>query len=352
MADNEEKSQPRPWVRRLRIALMILGPVALIVGGLWYYLSHKGYESTDDAYVQANTVTISPQIPGRVAAVPVHENQRVAKGDVLLRLDSAPYEAAYEAAQARLTAAGAQVRALEAQYQAFTAQIAGAQSEVAYLGREVKRQGPLARKNVITNAKLDAVNTQLEQAQHKVTALQAQRDQLLARLGGNPEQPVNENPDYKAAAAALAKAKLDLSYTVVRAPAQGIAGSVTVRPGDVLSAGSPALPLVETAVFWIKANFKETQLTHMHPGQPVTVSVDAYPGKTWKAHVASISPGSGESFALLPPQNATGNWVKVVQRIPVRIALDPGQSGPELSVGMSAEVTVYVGGHKNHQQGQ
>lgn len=353
MAEQEEAG-PRPWVRRLRIALMILGPAALIGGGLWYYFSTRGYVSTDDAYVQANTVTISPQIAGRVVAVPVHENERVKQGQVLLRLDPAPYRAAYEAAQAKLAATADQVHSLAAQYQALGARIDGAKDQVDYLRREVARQGPLAKKNVVTNAKLDAIETQLQQARHKVVALQAQQDQVLARLGGNPNQPVADNADYKQAAAALAQAKLQLSYTVVRAPADGIAGPVSVRPGDVLQAGSPALPLVETGEYWVKANFKETQLTKVHPGERARVSIDTYPGRTWKAHVASISPGSGEVFALLPPQNATGNWVKVVQRIPVRIDFDAGQSGPRLSAGMSAQVNVYIdsGNGKNDSSAQ
>lgn len=339
-----EKGSGHALVRRVRIALMILGPAALLAGGLWWYFSHRGYVSTDDAFVEGNIVQVSPQVSGRVVSVPVRENEAVHQGQVLLRLDAAPYEAKVKVAQAKLAMVRDDVKALRAQYLALTAQIKGAEAKVAYLRREVKRQGPLARKNVVTNARLDEVTTQLARSKQGVSELEARRDQVLARLGGNPGQPVADNADYQRALATLDEAQLDLSYTVVRAPAAGVVTEVNVRPGNVLRAGSPAFPLVESGSLWVKANFKETALTDMRPGQPVRVTVDSYPGHTWKGHVASISPGSGAIFSLLPPQNATGNWVKVTQRIPVRIALDDWRTGPVLRAGMSAEVSVHVGG--------
>jgi len=341
----EEQSQPRPWLRRLRVALMILGPLALLAGGLTWYLSHRGYVSTNDAFVEAHIVKVSPRVAGRVTAVPVDDNEKVAKGDVLLRLDPSSYQAAVDAAQAQLATARTQVGSLKAKYRALSAQIDSEKSQVAYLAREVKRNGPLAQKSVITNAHLDALNTQLTRARQQVTVLEAERSQVVAQLGGDPDQPVEKNSNYMQAAAALEQARLNLEDTVVRAPAAGIVGHVEVRPGDTLGVGQPAFPLVETAKFWIKANFKETALTNLHPGQPVTITVDTYPDHQWKGRVASISPGSGEIFSLLPPQNASGNWVKVTQRIPVRIDIDDAASGPALRAGMSAEVSVYVGGH-------
>src|SRR5699024_8417438 len=174
----------------------------------------------------------------------------------------------------------------------------------------------LARRNVVTDAKLDKARTGLLQARHKVTALQAQQAQVLAQLGGDPQQPVTKNANYQAAAAALQQAELNLSYTVVRAPAAGQLGTVGVLRGDVVAAGEATMPLVESNKVWIKANFKETGLTHIRRGDPATISVDAYPDYTWHGHVESLSPASGAVSSLLPPQNATGNWVKVVQRIP------------------------------------
>ncbi|MGA7964684.1 MAG: HlyD family secretion protein [Gammaproteobacteria bacterium] len=341
----EEQSKPRPWLRRLRVALMILGPLALLAGGLTYYLTHRGYVSTDDAFVEAHIIKVSPRVAGRVIAVPVEDNEKVAKGAVLLKLDPSTYQAMVDAAQARVGSVRAQVASLKAKYQALDAEVVSANAQVAYLSREVKRNGPLAQKNVVTNARLDALNTQFTRARQQVEVLKAQRQQVLAQLDGDPHQPVDKNPDYLQAAARLKEAQLNLADTVVRSPAAGIVGHIGVRPGDTLGVGQSAFPLVETAGMWIKANFKETALTHLHPGQPVTITVDTYPNHPWKGHVSSISPGSGEIFSLLPPQNASGNWVKVTQRIPVRIDIDNAGSGPVLRAGMSAEVSVYVGGH-------
>lgn len=345
MAEAAENRQPRPWLRKLRIALMILGPAALLALGLTWYFTHKGYVSTDDAFVEAHIVKVSPRVGGRVIAVPVHDNEQVKKGQLLFKLDPSTYQADVDEAKAKLSSARNQVAALKAKYQALSAQIDSARSQADYLARDVKRNGPLARKSVVTNAHLDALTTQLKRARQEVAALKAQRQQVLAQLGGNPGQPVDQNADVLAAQAALQAAQLNLADTVVRAPAAGIVGNVGVRPGDTLGVGQAAFPLVETAKFWIKANFKETSLTSMHPGQPVTITVDSYPNHTWKGKVESISPGSGEIFALLPPQNASGNWVKVTQRIPVRIEIENDHSGPTLRAGMSAEVSVYVGGH-------
>jgi membrane fusion protein (multidrug efflux system) len=353
MAEDEnptEAKKSRPWARRLRIVILILGPAILIGVGLWYYLSHKGLVSTDDAFVGQNFVMISTQIAGRVTSVPAHTHDTVTQGEVLLKLDPAPFKAAVSADKAKLNSVAAQVQALKAQYQADQAQIAGAEAQVAYLRREVKRQGPLAKQNVITNAKLDKARTALTQAQHKVASLKADQAQALAHLNGNPKQPLAENAKYQAAEAALKQAKLNLSYTVVRAPSAGQLGDVNVLPGAVVSPGQATFPLVESGEAWIKANFKETALTHMHPGDPATVTVDSYPGYTWKGHVESISPGSGEVFSLLPPQNASGNWVKVVQRVPVRIAIPHRPGRPTLRAGMSAEVTVNVRHHQSHNR--
>lgn len=354
MAEEEssEEKQPRPWAKRLRITFLILGPAVLIAVGLWYYFSHKGFVSTDDAFVERNMVTISTQVAGRVTAVPVHTHEKVSQGEILLKLDAAPFKAKVEAAQAKLAAVATQVKSSKAQYQAVAAQIAGAESRVAYLQREIKRQGPLAKKNVITNAKLDATVTQLHEAKHKVAALQGQQAAALAKLNGNPKQPLSENADYQAAKAALKQAKLNLSYTVVRAPAAGQLGVVAVLPGDLMAPGKAALPLVESNEVWIKANFKETALTHMRPGDPATISIDSYPGYSWKGHVKNISPASGEVFSLLPPQNASGNWVKVVQRIPVRIAIERKRGAPHLRAGMSAEVTINVRANKGNNRQQ
>ncbi len=321
---------------------MILGPALLIAIALWYYLGHRGYVSTEDAFVQANIVRVSPRVAGRIVGLPVHDHERVHKGQTLLVLDASSYKAKMASARAKLAAARDKVAGEKARYQALSAQIESARDEADFLQREVKRNGALAKQKVVTHSKLDKLMTQLKQAQKKTNVLKAQRKQVLASLGGDPEQPVEKNSHWLEAKAALDEARLDLDDTTVKAPADGVLGHVGVRVGDTLNVGQAAFPLVETGHVWVKANFKETALTNMRPGQPVTIDVDSYPDHTWKGHVQSISPGSGEVFSLLPPQNASGNWVKVVQRIPVHISLDDGQSGPPLRAGMSVEATVNV----------
>lgn len=343
MPEKENQASSKSWLRRFRVVMMILGPLLLVGGGVWYYISSQGYVSTDDAYVEMHRVTISPQVAGRVIAVPVHDNEVVHKGEVLLRLDSAPYDVAVRAAEAKLQEVTDQVRALKEKYKEKQAAIRQAVVEEQYLRRQLGRQGPLARQQVIANAKLDRLHTDYLRARQNVAMLKAGREELLAQLGNNANQPLTQNSRYLAALSALAKARLDLSYTVVRAPANGIVAKVNIRTGDMLGAGSPAFPLMETGIVWVKANFKETALTHMRPGDPVDVTIDSYPNQVFHGHVESISPGSGAEFSLLPPENASGNWVKVVQRFPVRIELDRKSNKPTLRAGMSAEVQVYVG---------
>lgn len=355
MAEQENASQTktnmrrkgRGWGRRLRITLMIGGPVLLIAFGLWYYISHQGLVSTDDAFVRHNTVIISPQVAGRVIAVPVDTNDWVTRGELLLKLDPAPFKSRVDAAKAKLATAATQVQSLKAKYHTIAAKIEGAEAQVAYLDREVKRQAPLAKKNVITHAKLDKSRTALSQGRHQVAAFKAEQNQVLAQLDGDPDQPLDENAGYRAARAQLEQAQLNLSYTVVRAPADGQLGKVSVQVGDVVAVSKAAMPLVASDEVWVKANFKETALAHMRLGDPVKITVDSYPDYTWHGHVQSISPASGEIFSLLPPQNATGNWVKVVQRIPVRIAVEPDADAPQLRSGMSTSVTVNVRDHQH-----
>lgn len=341
---NQDKKSSSPWRRRIRIMLLILGPLALCLGGVWYWLSHRGYVSTDDAYVEADQVTISPQVSGRVISVPVNENEAVRRGQILLRLDPKPYEVALAAADAKLASVKEEIQAWRAQYHALQAKLAGAKSNVAYFRTEVERKTHLARHHVVPTARLNKEQNELTQAQQQVAAINAQEQEILAHLGGKLSAPLKSIAAYNQAEAAVHKAELNLSYTVVRAPAKGVVAKVDVKGGDMLAAGAPAFPLLETAKYWVKANFKETELTHVHPGEPATITIDTYPGHVWHGYVESLSPGSGQVFSLLPAQNATGNWVKVVQRIPVRVAFKKHPSKPVLRAGMSSEVTIKVSG--------
>jgi len=213
------------------------------------------------------------------------------------------------------------------------AQLAGAVAHAAYLQREVDRDTNLVKQDVVSTSKLDDMRTELTVAQQQIA-------QIRANLSGNPDLPYDQQASYKQAVAARDQAALELSYTTVKAPAAGVVTEVDIKPGDMVAAGHPVFALVMSGKRWIEANFKETQLSHVRVGQPVEISVDTYSGRTWHGTVESIAPGTGSVFSVLPAQNATGNWVKVVQRIPVRIAIQTDSNGPDLRAGMSAEANI------------
>ena len=336
-------SRRRGWSRArwLRLVLMIALPLAVAITGSWWYLTTGRYVSTDDAYVQADTVMVSSDVPGRVVAVAVHDNEYVTAGQVLIRLDDRPYRAALEQAEAQLANAKLQIEALRATYRQRLADLAAAEDTLAYQQREYDRQKALFAQRVTSQSVFDQAQNRLVTARQQVASLDGQRGNALAALGGNPDISTDEHPTVRQAQAQLDQAKLNLGYTVISAPANGIVTNVDKLPvGNYLTASTPAFSLVETDQPWIEANFKETELTHMKAGDEATVTVDAYPGVVFKARVASVSPGTGSQFSVLPPQNATGNWVKVVQRVPVRLEVQDTPSGPKPSAGMSVYVEV------------
>ncbi|MGO8915516.1 MAG: HlyD family secretion protein [Stellaceae bacterium] len=336
-------SRRRVWTRAraLRLVLMIALPLAVAITGGWWYLTAGRYVSTDDAYVQADTVTVSSDVAGRVVAVEVRNNQYVTAGQVLIRLDDRPYRAVLEQAEAQLANARLQVEGLRATYRQRLADLAGAQDTLAYQQREYDRQKALLAQHVTSQSAFDQAQNRLVTARQQVASLDGQRANVLAALGGNADIATDEHPMVRQAQAQVDQARLNLGYTVIAAPANGIVTNVDKLPvGNYLTASTPAFSLVETDQPWIEANFKETELTHMKPGDQATVTVDAYPGVVFRARVASLSPGTGSQFSVLPPQNATGNWVKVVQRLPVRLEVEDAPSGQKLSAGMSADVEV------------
>ena len=329
---------PNPRMRRL--LLMVLLPVILIILGLWYWAHSTRYQSTDNAYVYANQVSVTPQVTGRVIAVPVVQNQAVTPSEVLLEIDPAPFQLALDQANANLKTVSDQIRAQRQTLRAAQAELQGAEANVAYLKRDVQRKTNLVKKDVVPAARLDDLKTNFIMAQQKTVALKAQIAQIQATLGGNANKPIDQQPAYQQALAARDKAALQLSYTTIKASAAGVVTQVSVKPGDVVTSGRPVFALVMSGERWVDANFKETQLTHVHVGQKAKITVDTYPHRTWQGTVVSIAPGTGSVFSVLPPQNATGNWVKVVQRIPVRILIDTTADGPDLRAGMSAEVII------------
>ncbi len=326
--------------RSRRLLLMVILPLILIILGLWYWMHSERYQNTDNAYVFANQVSVAPQVSGRVIAVPISQNQAVTPDQVLLKIDPAPMQFALDQANAALKTVADQIRARQQQLRAAMAELKGAEANVAYLRRDVQRKTNLEQRDVVPAARLDDLKTNLTMAEQKIVAIKAQIAQIEAQLGNTPFGPITQQASYQQALAARDKAALDLSYTTINAPAAGVVTEVSIKPGDVVTAGQPVFALVMGGERWVDANFKETQLTHVHVGQKAKITVDTYPHHTWEGTVVSIAPGTGSIFSVLPPENATGNWVKVVQRIPVRILIDTKADGPDLRAGMSAEVTI------------
>ena len=325
---------PPKWRRPL---LMLAVPGLLALGGLWLWLNSGGSVSTDNAYVQQDKVSISSDVTSRVIAVGPAESQKVKRGDILIRLAPRPFEIALAEAEARLAAARLEAAGLQSGTIGKTADVAGKRDALAFAQQERERQQKLLAQGFTTRARVQA--TEYATANAEAELASALADEASARAAANGAG-TGTHPLVLAAMAARDKAAFELSRTVIRAPADGIASQTNkVLPGQVLVSGIPTMSLVLSDRRWIEANFKETDLEHMRVGQPATIELDAYPGTPITGRVESIGAGTGSEFSVLPAQNATGNWVKVVQRVPVRIAL-PAETKVPLIAGLSATATV------------
>jgi membrane fusion protein, multidrug efflux system len=329
------------WRRKMRLPLMIGGPVLAAIVAFFIYLTGGRYEHTDDAYVQTASVAISSNVAGRVREVGVHDNQLVHKGDVLFRLDDAPFRIAVEEASAQLATARLEVASLKASYRQRQAELASARETLAYQQHETDRQQRLLTAGISSQLQVDRAVHALDGARTQLAAAQQQVGEVVANLGGDPNIEPDRHPTVQHAQAVLDRVKLNLSYTVIRAPSDGIVARVEqLQVGNYISASAPVFALVSSDDVWIEANFKEDQLAHMRAGQQASVHVDSYPGKTFEGTVVSVSPGTGSQFSMLPAENATGNWVKVVQRLPVRVELRKLDPDFPLQGGLSAYVSV------------
>lgn len=331
--------------RRIRRVLLWAGPVAVLLVAGFYYFTSGRYVGTDNAYLKADTVTVSAQVDGVISRVAVAENEPVATGQVLFEIDAEPYRLALQRADAELANARSELVALKAQYRQSQRQLQLAQSNLDFARRELDRQLGLDRRKLTSRAAVDQARHNVEQATRAMQVSREQEAQILAQLGGDADTPVEQLPRYRQALAAQQQAALDLRHTTVRAPFAGVATN-TPEPGAYVKPGGPIMSVVGTQRIWVVANFKETDLTHVRPGQPVTIHVDAYPDHDWRGTVASVSQATGAEFSVLPAQNATGNWVKVVQRIPVRISVDPDGNADVLRAGMSTEVSIDTGRYR------
>jgi membrane fusion protein (multidrug efflux system) len=324
--------------------LFSLLPLALLAGAYWYVIGGQ-VMSTDDAYVAADKVGVSTDVSGIVKEVDVTEHEHVDAGQLLYRLDDLPFRLALNRAEAQVGMVKDALNALKANYRDMQAQIKQAQDDIEYYGREFGRQQYLARQHFASEATFDTARRNLQNAQQKLASLGQQLAAIAANLNGDPDGPVEQNPRYADAVAQRDEAARQLAHTFVKAPFDGIVTNVpAIAPGKYLPASTTAFYLVDTEHVWVDANPKETELTYVRPGQAVTVTVDTYPDAEWHGTVASISPAAAQEFALLPAQNTSGNWVKVVQRIPMRVRVDTGdKSLPPLRAGMSVVVDVDTG---------
>jgi len=337
-------SAPKPRPRATRRVLLLLGPVVMVIGGLYFYLSGGRYVSTDNAYVRTDKLAIATDVSGIVAEIAVTESQNVAKDQILFRLDDEPYRIALAGARAQLQTAHNEIATLQATYRQSLAQIEQAKTDVAFYQTAFERQQDLSRRGVSSQAALDQARRDLDAARERVNAAQQQAEGALAQLGGRPNAEPQTYARVQQAQAQVDRAQRDLARTVVRAPMDGIVTNVSaLQVGQYLPAAQAAFSLVGTDEVWIEANPKETDLTYMKPGNPATVTVDAYPGREWSAEVVSLSPATGAEFSVLPAQNASGNWVKVVQRVPVRLKVNLPPGAPPLRAGMSADVEIDTG---------
>jgi membrane fusion protein (multidrug efflux system) len=313
-----------------------------------FYLTGGRYVSTDDAYVQAARVQVSTDVPGRIAEIDVKDNQYVHSGDVLFKLDRRSFLIAVADAQAQLAGAHLKVPALQAAYRQRQADEAAARDTLAYYDRELARQTQLQAEGISSLAQLDQAKNNFQSAEQRLAAAEQQSASALADLGGDPSAPADSRPVVRQAQAALDRANLELSYTIVHAPIDGVVTKVEqIQPGDHVDAAAPLFALMSDSNIWVEANFKETDLTYVRSGQHATFTVDAYPGKTFTGKVMSTSPGTGSSFSLLPPENSSGNWVKVVQRLPVRISIDNADATMPLAAGMSSLAEVDTEHHRS-----
>jgi membrane fusion protein, multidrug efflux system len=328
----------------LRWVLMAGGVLAVVAGSLFYWLSSGRWIDTDDAYVQADSMTLSTDVSGIVASIPVHEGEAVRKGQVLFSLDPQKFQIALDNARANLAQVRLNIEAAKADYQAALRDTAAKQQQVNSDQANYDRYASLVKAHAVTQQDTDDARFKLAADQQAVRASESQARALLAKLDGNPEIAVEDMPSFRQAQAQLAEAGREMNHSVVRAPYDGIVTQVNkLQIGMYLGASTAAFGLVSTEHVWVEAEPKETQLTYAKDGDPVDVSFDLYPGRTWKGVVQSVAPATDQNFSLLPAENSSGNWVKVVQRIPVRVRLDMQPGDPRLRAGMSADIDIDTG---------
>ena len=331
------------WLSRrtlTRMVFLFVIPLLAICVGLYLYAAGGRYVSTDNAYVKANVIIITPEVSGRVTSVLVADNQAVEAGDVLLQLDPSLLDIELNRARAQMAVIRTELESLRADYGETVVQIQQAEDKVRYLERRYKRQRKLLKQGLSSEEKHDEAKHTLQVARREVQIIQQRVQRVLAQLAGDEVLSVEQHPRYQAAQATYDQAAIDLKATTIPAPASGIVSNMKLQVGEYAQAGKPVFSLIENYPIWIEANLKETQLTHILPGQQATIVADAYPDRVWESVISSIAPTTGAEFSILPPQNASGNWVKVVQRIPINLVITDQADGPQLRAGMTVSVRI------------
>jgi membrane fusion protein (multidrug efflux system) len=322
-----------------RSFILLFGPLIICAVSAWFYLQGGRYIETENAYLKSEIVTLSSELSGKVLNVSVTENMKVSRGDTLVKLYDEPQRIILASREANLATVYSELESQKAEYASKELDILQAETDLQFRERELDRLHQLLEENSISEAQYDqaefAKNNSEHQLQSKIQSLKITAAKLV-----DPDLPVERHPRYLLAQSDLNNAMLDLSYIEIRAPISGIATNVSAHVGENIISGTNLLNLINEDTLWIEANFKETDLTHVRVGQSVTVEIDTYPDREWTAHVESITPATGSEFSLLPAQNSSGNWVKVVQRIMVRIVFDEEPASVPLSAGMSSVVKI------------
>ena len=329
-------------LRAKRLVLLLLVPLIVVVASAAVYLRGGRYVETDNAYVKADKVPVSAEVSGTIREVMVAENKIVTTGQVLFRLDEAPFLVALTRSQAQLAQVRTDLAALKASYRVRQAEMTLARTRHAFAVREQERQADLVSRNFVSASRFDEARQATDLAAQQVIATEQDLKRIAETLGGAVDLAAEQHPSYRVAQADVERARLDLARVQVRSPVTGTA-SKPPKQGQYVAAGSTVMALVASGNHWIEANFTETDITFMRIGQPVTIHVDTFPGKAWQGEVDSLSPATGAEFSVLPAQNATGNWVKIAQRVSVRISLAEDPDLSQLRTGLSATVEVDTG---------